>query len=292
LFKLFFTIFTTAHNMTGYGTLKVVSTGPVVRAVFDNPPINILDHKVFSDLHAFLTGLKKDPNPPKVVIFSSANPKFFFAHYDLHILSASSPPPAPLDPEHIARNFVESARMMSTMGVVFIAEISGQSLGAGNEILLQMDMRFAAPGTKLGSLEIGLGLLHAGGGSQYLTKLIGRARALEYLLSAKTVDAETAERIGWVNKSFPSVNEMTAYVDKLAHRIASFPAAALAATKDSVNEQAPLFEAVDRDLDRITDLAQTPEAQMALAKFLELGNDQQGGAWEDGLNDNLLKLWQ
>ncbi|OAL28404.1 hypothetical protein AYO22_02858 [Fonsecaea multimorphosa] len=278
--------------MTGYGTLKVVSTGPVIRAVFDNPPINILDHKVFSDLHDFLTGLKKDPNPPKVVIFSSANPKFFFAHYDLHILSASSPPAPPQDPQQIANSFVDSARMMSTMGVVFIAEISGQSLGAGNEILLQMDMRFAAPGTKLGSLEIGLGLLHAGGGSQYLTKLIGRARALEYLLSANTVDAETAERIGWVNKAFPSVNEMTAYVDKLAHRIATFPSAAIAATKDSVNEQAPLFEAVDRDLERITALAQTPEAQMALTKFLENGNDQQGGAWEDGLNDNLLKLWQ
>ncbi|OAP57478.1 hypothetical protein AYL99_08216 [Fonsecaea erecta] len=278
--------------MTGYGTLKVVSTGLVVRAVFDNPPINILDHKVFSDLHAFLTGIKKDPNPPKVVIFSSANPKFFFAHFDLHILSISSPPPPPLDPQKISGTFVECTRMMSTMGVVFIAEISGQSLGAGNEILLQMDMRFAAPGTKLGSLEIGLGLLHAGGGSQYLTKLIGRARALEYLLSANTVDAETAERIGWVNKAFASVEEMTAYVDKLAHRIACFPTAALAATKDSVNEQAPLVEAVDRDLERITALAQTPEAQMALTNFLKNGNDQQGGPWEDGLNDNLLKLWQ
>ncbi|OQV03178.1 hypothetical protein CLAIMM_08256 [Cladophialophora immunda] len=278
--------------MTGYGTLRVISKGPVVRAVFDNPPINILDHKVFFDLHAFLTSLKEDSNPPKVVIFSSANPKFFFSHFDLHILSESSPLPQPLVPEEVTRKFVESARMMSNMGVVFIAEISGQSLGAGNEILLQMDMRFAAAGTKLGSLEIGLGLLHAGGGSQYLTKLIGRGRALEYLLSANTVDAETAERIGWVNKSFPSVNEMTVYVDKLAHRIASFPAAALAATKDSVNEQAPSEDALNRDLGRITALGQTPEAQMALAKFLELGNDQQPGPWEDGLNDNLLKLWQ
>jgi enoyl-CoA hydratase/carnithine racemase len=276
----------------GYGTLRIASKGPVTRAVFDNPPINILDHKVFSDLHSFLTSLKDDPNPPKVVVFSSANPKFFFAHYDLHILSATSPVPPPLDPREIARHFVESARMMSKMGVVFIAEIAGQSLGAGNEILLQMDMRFAAPGTKLGSLEVGLGMIHAGGGAQYLTKLIGRGRALEYLLSTNTVDAETAERIGWVNKSFPSVESMQEYVDKLAHRIAAFPAAALAATKDAVNEDAPTEEALDRDICRIVGLAQSVEAQSAVTKFLELGNDQQPGPWEDGLNDNLVQLWQ
>lgn len=277
-------------EMAGYDTLKIVSAGPVTRAIFDNPPINLLDHKVFSE--AFLTSLKESPDPPKVVIFSSANPKFFFAHYDLHILSASSPLPPPLDAQEVARHFIESARMMSKMGVVFIAEIAGQSLGAGNEILLQMDMRFAAPGTKLGSLEVGLGMIHAGGGAQYLTKLIGRARAMEYLLSANTVDAETAERIGWVNRAFPSAEEMTIYVDKLARRIATFPAAALASTKDAVNEQAPSDEALDRDLGRISSLAQTSEAQNAVTKFLNFSNDQKPGDWEDGLNDNLFKLWQ
>jgi enoyl-CoA hydratase/carnithine racemase len=278
--------------MASFGTLRVTSRGPVTRAVFDNPPINLLDDKVFSDLYAFLTGLKTDPNPPKVVVFSSANPKFFFAHYDLHILSASSPVPPPLDGREIAKNFVESARMMSNMGIVFIAEIAGQSLGAGNEILLQMDMRFAAPGTKLGSLEVGVGMIHAGGGAQFLTKLIGRGRALEYLLSCNTVDAATAEQLGWVNKAFPSVEEMQLHVDRLAERIATFPTAALAATKDAVNEQAPTMEALERDISRIISLSQTPEAQAAMDKFLELSNDQQPGEWEDGLNENLVKLWQ
>ncbi|KAJ9609162.1 hypothetical protein H2200_006934 [Cladophialophora chaetospira] len=277
--------------MVDYGTLKILSHGAVTRAVFDNPPLNILDHKVFSDLHAFLISLRNNTTT-KVVIFSSANPKFFFAHFDLHIFRQASPVPAHLNAEEMTKNFIESARMMSSMGVIFIAEIAGQSLGAGNEILLQMDMRFAAPGTKLGSLEVGLGLLHAGGGVQYLTKLIGRGRALEYLLSTNTVDAETAERIGWVNKAFASTEEMNLNVDKLARRIATFPRAALAATKDAVNEDKPSEEALDRDLGRIMELAQTPDAQAALNKFLEFGNDQQPGAWEDGLNDNLIKLWQ
>ena len=114
---------------------------------------------------------------------------------------------------------------------------------------------------------------------------------MEHLLSPYTVDAVTAERIGWVNKAFFSVEEMKTY-DKLAHRIATFPAAAIAVTKDAVYEDAPSEEALDRDIERILALAQSPEAQTAVTRFLELGNDQQAGPFEDGLNDKLVKLWQ
>jgi len=80
------------------------------------------------------------------------------------------------------------------MGITFTAEIADQSLGARNEILLRRGTRFAAPVTELGSLEVGNGPLHAGGGGHYLTTLTGRGRALQYLLSANTVDAEMGRR--------------------------------------------------------------------------------------------------
>ena len=105
-----------------------------------------------------------------------------------------------------------------------------------------MYLRFAPPSTKLGSLEIGLRLLHGAGGIRYLKKHVGRRRALEYLLSASTVDAERAEHISWINKSFPSVAEMNDCVDKPAERIATFPATAIEATKAFVNEQASTNE--------------------------------------------------
>jgi enoyl-CoA hydratase/carnithine racemase len=70
-------------------------------------------------------------------------------------------------------------------------------------------------------------------------------------LSASTVDAEMAERIGWVNSASPSLEDMISYVDKFAQRIATFPTAAFGATKDAVNEDAPSEEALDGDLERI-----------------------------------------
>jgi hypothetical protein len=92
-----------------------------------------------------------------------ANPKAFSAHDDLNILSALMPMPPRPDPRESHKNSVESARMMSSIGVVSIAEIAGQSLKARTEIL---HMWFAAPGTKLGNLEISLKKLYAGGDPQ------------------------------------------------------------------------------------------------------------------------------
>lgn len=84
------------------------------------------------------------------------------------------------------------------MPVISIAEINGQAFGASNELLVQMDMRFSGPKImKLGSLEVGLGVFAGNGELQFMTKLIGRARTLEYLLSSGTVDANEAERGDW-----------------------------------------------------------------------------------------------
>jgi len=213
------------------------------------------------------------------------------AHYDLHIFSASAPVKPPLNGSELSGKYVQIAQMLRSMPIIFIGEIWGQAFGAGNELLVQMDMRFAGPGTKLGSLEVGLGVLHANGGLQFLTKLIGRGRALEYMLSSGTADAETADRFGWVNKSFPTIEELQDYVNRLAARIATFSADALAATKAGVNEQAPSEDALQRDLGRFAQLAATAEAQSAVTTFLAKSNDQSAGPFEYGLNDNLVDLW-
>ncbi len=74
---------------------------------------------------------------------------------------------------------------------------------------------------------------------QYLTKLIGLGRAAEYLLSAGDVDAEEADRIGWVNKAYSTEEELHDAVEALAHRIATFPAGALNATKVGIAANRP-----------------------------------------------------
>lgn len=275
-----------------YGTIALNIKGAIARAAISNPPINILNHKLLSDLHALLTLLSTTSSHGiKVIIFSSTNPKFFIAHYDLHIFSAELPLPAPLNGEDVSKLYVEVVRMLWQMPVISIAEINGQAFGAGNELLVQMDMRFAGPNTKLGSLEVGLGVFAGNGELQFMTKLLGRARTLEYLLSTGTADAAEAERTGWVNKAFKYAEAMQEHVRILAERIATFPAAALAATKAGVNEQAPSEEALNNDLGRFAKLAGDAETQKAVAEFLKRSNDQQEGEWELGLNHNLVNLW-
>ena len=107
--------------------------------------------------------------------------------------------------------------------------------GAGSEFVLACDMRFAARETAIfAQFEPAFGQIPGGGGAQYLTRLMGRARALEVLLSADDYDAELAERYGWINRALPA-DELASFVHALAHRIARFPAAGQAAIKDRVN---------------------------------------------------------
>jgi enoyl-CoA hydratase/carnithine racemase len=107
--------------------------------------------------------------------------------------------------------------------------------GAGSEFVLACHMRFAARETTIfGQPEPGLGVIPGGGGVQHLARLMGRARALEVLLSADDYDAELAERYGWINRALPA-SALGGFVRSLAHRIAGFPAAAHAVVKDRVN---------------------------------------------------------
>ena len=93
-------------------------------------------------------------------------------------------------------------RYLSTSRLVTIAQIAGRVRGAGSEFVLACDMRFAARESAIFSQpELGFGLIPGAGGIQHLTRLLGRARALEVMMSADDYDAEVAERYGWINRA-------------------------------------------------------------------------------------------
>ncbi len=114
-------------------------------------------------------------------------------------------------------------------------------------------------------------LIPGGGAVQHLTRLMGRARALEVMLSAEDYDAELAERYGWINRALPA-DELGEFVRSLAHRIAGFPAAGHAAVKDRVNAIA-LAPAEDfrRDSDLFGEGVRDPEAQSRIQAAMERG---------------------
>src|SRR6185437_2503748 len=126
-------------------------------------------------------------------------------------------------------------RYLSASRFVTIAQIEGRVRAAGSEFALACDMRFTARERAIfGQFEPAFGQIPGGGAAQYLTRLMGRARALEVMLTADDYNAELAERYGWINRALPA-EVLDDFVRALAHRVAAFPAAGLAAVKDRVN---------------------------------------------------------
>jgi enoyl-CoA hydratase/carnithine racemase len=144
--------------------------------------------------------------------------------------------------------------------------------GAGSEFVLACDMRFAARETAIfGQPEVGFGLLPGAGGIQHLTRLMGRARALEVVLSGEDFDAELAERYGWINRALPA-GDLDPFVASLAHRIAGYPGAAPTAIKDRINAIS-LASADDfrRDSDLFGEASRNPEAQRRIRAGMNRG---------------------
>src|SRR5262249_33396180 len=146
------------------------------------------------------------------------------------------------------------------------------SMPAGSEFVLACDMRFAARESAIFSQpEPAFGQVPGAGGVQHLVRLMGRARALEVMLSAQDYDAALAERYGWINRALPA-NALDGFVTSLARRIATFPAAGLRAVKERVNAIA--LAPVDdfrRDSDLFGASARTPEVQSRLQAALQRG---------------------
>ncbi len=133
-------------------------------------------------------------------------------------------------------------------------------------------MRFAARESAIfAQMEPAFGLLPGGGAAQHLARLMGRARALEVMLSAEDYDAEIAERYGWINRALPTA-ALGDFVQSIAHRIASFPAAGHFVVKDRVNAiaLAPVEE-FRRDSDLFGDGARDPEFQSRTQAAMKRG---------------------
>src|SRR6201987_5240397 len=254
--------------------VRVIEEAPAYwRVVFEYPPFNMVDATIFEGLQDLLVRMDASPSL-RVVVFESADPEFFLAHFDLtgktgNITTAvgSSGLPILLD------TFVRITRSP----VVSIAKIRGCVRGVSSEFVLACDMRFASrDNTSLGQPEVGVGVHPGGGGTERLPPLVGRGRALEIVLGANDFDGDTAERYGNVNRALPDA-ELDDFVDALARRIASFDRRAIAAAKNLVNHVS--LPPADRLLAAIPSFETAltwPEAQQRIQALLELGLQRDG----------------
>src|SRR3954447_5204330 len=255
--------------MTGsFETLTLRPEGGVLFAEIEAPPMNLLGPELVRDLVSLIQRAEAD-DAVRVLVFTSADPDYFISHVDLTRIAEYRSEAAKLtDEKSIALLF----RHLSASRLVTIAQIEGRVRAAGSEFVLACDMRFAALESAIfGQFEPAFGLLPGGGGAQHLTRLMGRARALEVMLSAQDYDADLAERYGWINRALPA-DELDAFVRSLAHRIAGFPAAGHAAVKARVNAiaLAPV-EDFRRDSDLFAEGVRNPEAQSRIRAAIKGG---------------------
>jgi enoyl-CoA hydratase/carnithine racemase len=249
-------------------TLTVRDEGGVLFVDIAAPPMNLLGPALVRDLVSLIQRAEAD-DAVRVVVFKSADPDYFISHVDVTRINEYRADAAKLAGEpSIALLF----RHLSASRLVSIAQIEGRVRAAGSEFVLACDMRFAARESAIFSqFEPAFGLLPGGGGAQHHVRLMGRARALEVMLSAEDYDAELAERYGWINRALPA-DELGEFVRSLAHRIARFPAEGHAVVKDRVNAIA-LAPAEDfrRDSDLFGEGAQAPEAQGRFGAAMKRG---------------------
>jgi enoyl-CoA hydratase/carnithine racemase len=261
-----------------YERLHVRVEGGVAFATFTSPPLNVMTLPLFGELARFSLEVAAD-DAVRAVVLRSDDPEFWIAHFDVEaILTFPVDAPAQRAAKVDDNPFHAMCERFRTMPKAVIAEIGGRVGGGGSELAMSCDMRFGARGrTVVNQPEVALGILPGGSGTQRLPRLVGRGRALELILGCDDLDAESAERFGWLNRAL-APEELRPFVDRLARRIASFPAPAIAAAKRAVLAAEPDW--TDGLLDEgyaFQQLLRTPEAQRAMRRFLERGGQTREG---------------
>jgi len=261
-----------------YERLRVDLEDGVAFATIESPPINVMTNALFGDLAGFAQQVAED-DAVRAVVLRSDDPDFFIAHFDVEaILDFPIDRPAERAKAVGDNPFHAMCEAYRTMPKATIVEIGGRVGGGGSELAASCDMRFGALGkTVISQPEVAIGILPGGSGTQRLPRLLGRGRALEVILGCDDLDAETAERWGYLNRALPA-EELRPFVTRLARRIAGFPGGAIAEAKASALSAEPSFdEGLIEEGFRFQGLVRTPEAQRLMRAFMERGGQTREG---------------
>jgi enoyl-CoA hydratase/carnithine racemase len=239
-------------------------------ATIDNPPVNLMTRGLFAQLAKFSAEVSTDESV-RAVVLQSDNPDFFIAHFDVEAIIDYDADGEADRPSSIG-GFNRMCEAFRTMPKATICKIAGRVGGGGSELALSCDMRFGARGRAVvNQMEVPIGILPGGGGTQRLPRLVGFGRALEMILGGVDVDAATGERWGYFNRIFDP-GDLDREVDALARRIASFEPSAVRRAKE-----AALASLVDLQSGLIEEgflmqqLLREPTAGSRMRQFLALG---------------------
>ncbi|WP_297838280.1 enoyl-CoA hydratase/isomerase family protein [uncultured Roseibium sp.] len=259
-----------------FSRLRISKADGVATITIDNPPVNVLDVALMSDMRSYLLSVRDDPDT-RVLVFQSADPEFFIAHVDMTLI----------DEPHAFDDFIRDTpeglnpfqafgELLREQPQVSIVKLAGLARGGGAEFVAAADMVFAAEEhAGLAQCEALMGITPGGGATQYLSSRMTRGRSLEVILGANLVDATTAESYGWINRALPAV-ELDGFVERLARNIAALPQGVVAAAKKAV-PAVDLREGFRREHDAWAGLFERPAAEKLIRGGLKAGAQTRQG---------------
>jgi enoyl-CoA hydratase len=249
-----------------YTNLRLEKRSPLAVVTLDRPKVlNALNAETLAELSVAFEELAADP-AIRVILLAGAGGRAFVAGADIRELAALSAE----EGRAFALRGQQVFRRIETLGKPVIACIQGFALGGGCELAMACTLRLAADDARMGQPEVKLGIMAGYGGSQRLTRLVGRGAGLKLLLTGGLIDAHEALRIGLVDEVLPAA-ELMPRAEALAREIAANAPHAVAETLRAVDEglDLPLDLALLREAGRFSYLCGTADKNEGTQAFLE-----------------------
>lgn len=261
-----------------FSTISVAQQNSVLRVTIKNKPINLMNPLMVQELFQLSGHLMADQET-KVVVFDSADPDFFIAHFDVEAVAKAA-----TDENQASKypdiNVLQSLSLSwQALPQVKIAKIDGRCRGGGFEFVLGLDMIFASEESLFCFPEASGGFIACGGGTTRLTMAAGPGRALEVLLSSRDFTAVEGERYGFITRALP-VNELDDYVENLVSKISERSRTVIEYHREVMKKTLdvfvePIFDGLAEENVAFTAALKTDEMQEGFARMLAVGQTRE-----------------
>ena len=252
--------------LTSGQNVKVAVEDRVAIVTIDHRPVNALDRQTLQELGQVLDGIQAD-SAVKVVVVTGGGSLAFVAGADIKEVSQLASVDAAKEMAALGQSvFLKLQRLNKPV----IAAINGVCLGGGCELAMACHIRISGDRARFGQPEINLGIIPGWGGTQRLPRLIGRAKAIEWILTGDMVMAQEALRLGLVNQVVPQ-HQVLKVAKDLARKIASKGAVAIQQSLRTIEEglSLPLEAGLAKEAEAFGMVAATEDSREGVKAFLE-----------------------